>query len=79
MYGALPGIAFLPEKDKKDFLESYARIYLEEEIRAEALSRKIGAFSRFLELSPQLGLSIVPKTLKKLEKLALASFLNDFW
>lgn len=51
IYGSLPGILSLEEKDRKDFLKAYAEIYLEEEIRAEALSRKIGAFSRFLELA----------------------------
>jgi uncharacterized protein len=51
IYGALPGIVTLPQKDRSDFLRAYAEIYLEEEIRAEALSRKIGAFSRFLELA----------------------------
>lgn len=51
IYGSLPGIITLPKKDKDDFLRSYAEIYLEEEIRAEAISRKIGAFSRFLELA----------------------------
>lgn len=51
IFGSLPGIVILPKEDKRDFLKSYAEIYLEEEIRAEALSRKIGAFSRFLELA----------------------------
>jgi len=51
VYGSLPGIINLPQKDRIEFLNSYAQIYLEEEIRAEALSRKIGAFSRFLELA----------------------------
>jgi uncharacterized protein len=51
VFGALPGIITLPKKDREDFLKSYALIYLDEEIRAEALSRKIGAFSRFLELA----------------------------
>lgn len=51
IYGSLPGIVTLPKKDRLDFLKAYAEIYLEEEIRAEALSRKIGAFSRFLELA----------------------------
>jgi predicted AAA+ superfamily ATPase len=51
IYGSLPGIVSLPEAEMQDFLRSYAEIYLEEEIRAEALSRKIGAFSRFLELA----------------------------
>lgn len=51
VYGSLPKIAFLPKADRQDFLKAYTEIYLEEEIRAEALSRKIGAFSRFLELA----------------------------
>ncbi|EKE15004.1 MAG: putative ATPase [uncultured bacterium] len=51
IYGALPGLVFLPVRDRIDFLKSYSEIYLEEEIRAEAISRKIGAFSRFLELA----------------------------
>ncbi len=51
IYGSLPGIINQPERDRRDFLRSYSEIYLEEEIRAEALSRKIGAFSRFLELA----------------------------
>lgn len=51
IYGSLPGIVNLPQKERPFFLKAYAEIYLEEEIRAEALSRKIGAFSRFLELA----------------------------
>lgn len=52
IYGSLPGIALLEsDGDRKDFLNAYSHIYLEEEIRAEALTRKIGAFSRFLELA----------------------------
>ena len=51
IYGTLPGIVSLPREDRSDFLRAYAEIYLEEEIRAESLSRKIGAFSRFLEIA----------------------------
>ncbi|MEK7722674.1 MAG: ATP-binding protein [Elusimicrobiota bacterium] len=54
IFGALPGI--VNQKDdveRADFLKAYSQTYLEEEIRAEALSRKIGAFSRFLELAAQ--------------------------
>lgn len=51
IYGSLPGILAQPLKERSDFLRAYTEIYLEEEIRAEALSRKIGAFSRFLELA----------------------------
>lgn len=51
IYGLLPATVFLPIEDRTDFLKAYSEIYLEEEIRAEALSRKIGAFSRFLELA----------------------------
>lgn len=51
IYGSLPAIVQLPLKDRRDFLTAYSQIYLEEEIRAEALSRKIGSFARFLELA----------------------------
>lgn len=51
-YGSLPSIFF--EKDlfnKEEDLLSYTAIYLEEEIRQEALVRNLAAFSRFLELA----------------------------
>lgn len=51
VYGSLPAMVNLKENERGDVLRSYAEIYLEEEIRAEALSRKIGSFSRFLELA----------------------------
>lgn len=51
VYGSLPLMMNIPLKDRADFLKAYAEIYLEEEIRAEAISRKIGAFARFLELA----------------------------
>ena len=37
--------------DAKRFLLAYAALYLQEEIRAEALTRNVGAFSRFLEVA----------------------------
>ncbi|SCA62576.1 Uncharacterized protein SCG7109_AB_00430 [Chlamydiales bacterium SCGC AG-110-M15] len=52
IYGSLPHI--ISEKDVKDREEdlfSYTTTYLEEEIRAEALVRNVGHFSRFLELA----------------------------
>lgn len=52
VYGALPGIvALADDTQRKDILTAYSHIYIEEEIRAEALSRKIGAFGRFVELA----------------------------
>jgi predicted AAA+ superfamily ATPase len=52
VFGSLPGIVCLPDdNERKDFLKSYSHIYLEEEIRNEALVRKVGPFSRFLELA----------------------------
>lgn len=50
LYGGLPGIvAVKKHKHKEIDLESYVTTYLEEEIRAEALVRNLGAFARFLE------------------------------
>jgi predicted AAA+ superfamily ATPase len=48
-YGMLPE-AFLAD-DPEPYLETYARVYLQEEIKAEALTRNIGAFARFLEVA----------------------------
>jgi len=52
LYGSLPGILSVPDPSDKDTdLMSYVTTYLEEEIRAEAVVRKIGDFARFLELA----------------------------
>jgi predicted AAA+ superfamily ATPase len=48
-HGTLP--LAVTRKDPKGFLNAYAQTYLQEEIRAEALTRSIGNFSRFLEIA----------------------------
>lgn len=50
-YGSLPEIINMDTSTRNELLRSYATIYLEEEIRVEALSRNIGSFSSFLELA----------------------------
>lgn len=50
-YGELPGVVTLPEEDRADILQSYATIYLEEEIRREGLIKDWGAFVNFLRLA----------------------------
>lgn len=37
--------------DAKEFLRTYVTTYLQEEVKAEALTRNIGAFARFLEIA----------------------------
>lgn len=52
LYGSLPEIVLEPnEQAKEENLRSYVETYLEEEIRAEAVVRKIGLFANFLELA----------------------------
>src|SRR3990167_3941463 len=52
IYGTLPFIVLDGTNDNRETdLRSYVTTYLEEEIRAEALVRNIGNFSRFLELA----------------------------
>ncbi len=48
-FGMLP-LSFTGN-DKIGFLRTYAETYLKEEIKAEALTRNIGSFSRFLEIA----------------------------
>ncbi|MDA8562122.1 AAA family ATPase [Gammaproteobacteria bacterium] len=52
LYGALPGMILEPDLSMKDTdLYSYVTTYLEEEIRAEAMVRNLGSFSRFIEIA----------------------------
>ena len=51
-YGSLPGIYTEPSsKDKTKTLSTYAATYLKEEIQAEALTRNIEGFARFLKMA----------------------------
>jgi len=50
-FGSLPGIAPQDAQEKNKDLRSYVTAYLEEEIKAEAVVRRLGTFSRFLELA----------------------------
>ncbi len=50
LFGALPEIYLEQNWENKEFdLRSYVEIYLEQEIRQEAVIRNLGAFGRFLE------------------------------
>lgn len=49
LFGTLPKAVL--GADARGFLMAYAALYLNEEIRAEALTRNVGAFSRFLEVA----------------------------
>ncbi len=50
-YGELPGVITLAEEDRAGILQSYATIYLEEEIRREGLVKDWGGFVNFLRLA----------------------------
>lgn len=50
VFGTLPEIVSVKKEQRKEILKSYSTIYLEEEIRAEAISRNVGVFSSFLQL-----------------------------
>jgi predicted AAA+ superfamily ATPase len=52
LYGSLPGIALAADDAaREEDLRAYTTLYLEEEVRAEALVRNLGKFSRFLQLA----------------------------
>ncbi len=51
LFGCLPGPTLETEKSRIKTIESYVDLYLEEEIRREALVRNVGAFQQFLELA----------------------------
>lgn len=52
IYGSLPEmITTINLEQKEQLLESYVITYLEEEVRAEALVRRLASFTQFLELA----------------------------
>lgn len=69
LYGMLPNIILQPDAKAREIdLYTYVTTYLEEEVRAEALVRNVGHFSRFLEIAAgesgkQLNFSKISKNL----------------
>jgi predicted AAA+ superfamily ATPase len=52
IHGSLPGITLSDEgRAREENLRAYTTLYLEEEVRAEALVRNLGSFSRFLQMA----------------------------
>jgi predicted AAA+ superfamily ATPase len=52
VYGSLPGIVLTgDDAAREEDLRAYTTLYLEEEVRAEALVRNLGRFARFLQLA----------------------------
>lgn len=51
LYGELPGIATAPMARRAALLRTYSLVYLEEELRREALVKDWPAFARFLRLA----------------------------
>lgn len=50
--GSLPEISLITQAEQREcLLEAYVTVYLEEEIRAEAIVRDLGHFARFLEFA----------------------------
>lgn len=53
-YGALPAVfSYETETEKRQYLESYGRTYLKEEIWNEQIIRKLKPFAQFLEIAAQ--------------------------
>lgn len=48
--GSLPGV-YLDRAEGEEVLESYSSIYLREEVQAEAMTKNLGAYARFLDLA----------------------------
>lgn len=59
-WGSLPEIFhFESTKEKKEYLKSYSRTYLKEEIWAEHIIRKMDPFRKFLEIAAQSNSEII--------------------
>jgi predicted AAA+ superfamily ATPase len=51
VYGELPGVATAARAQRADLLRAYTLVYLEEELRREALVKNWPGFARFLQLA----------------------------
>lgn len=51
VFGELPGVAVAKVAQRADLLRAYCQVYLQEELRREALVKDWAAFSRFLQLA----------------------------
>jgi len=51
VFGELPGVAIAPPDQRADLLRAYCSVYLEEELRREALVKDWVAFARFIQLA----------------------------
>jgi predicted AAA+ superfamily ATPase len=79
-YGTLPHIFTEPNVTyKEEDLHSYVITYLEEEIRAEALTRNIGQFARFLELAASESGCIVNLTKLSQEVGVAVSTISEYY
>ena len=58
-FGTLPSVYHADPETAEEILDSYVETYLEEEIKAEALVRNIGAFIKFLSLAASESGSII--------------------
>jgi predicted AAA+ superfamily ATPase len=79
LYGSLPGVMVEPEPTAQATLSSYVELYLEEEIRREALARDLGAFGVFLRLAAaEAGTSINIAGLSRESGVAQSTLKNFF-
>ena len=59
-HGTLP--MAVDGEDPKDYLRTYAETYLVQEVQAEALTRNLGAFARFLEIAARQNAQVTNAT-----------------
>ncbi len=82
-YGSLPLISSLLVKKDLDLvrghLSSYYTTYIKEEIQAEALTRNIGAFQRFLQIAAQNNAQIVEFSNISRESSVPASTVKEYY
>lgn len=61
--GTLPKVAVMQAEERDDevrlYLKSYVTTYIKEEIQAEALTRNIGSFQRFLAIAAQSNAQVI--------------------
>lgn len=50
-WGTLPALQDKNDQEKRDILNAYSQVYLQEEIKSEGIARNVSGFTRFLDMA----------------------------
>ncbi len=82
-FGSLPWVAASlhegRQQDVRRYLTAYSTVYIKEEVQSEALTRNIGAFSRFLNVAAQMNAQVLEYASVARDAMVPASTVKEYF